>query len=299
MQHQTFAPQTPRQIEARLEHDRKVLTSALNALGARFAPDALWSNGLSLVKENSVSYTHVLDRAIRANPFAVALTAVGLAWLILGRRSPPSTDGLPLPGTHTESVARWEDEGGPVAESLDDTPSPDDGWIAEADRLRACAAELTARIDAASRKTTIPLAQLNVHRADVIAALTQDVRRIMARGLDHLSDDARRLALDGRERIYTAHVQRPAGAVKPIQNRPLSTGAVFMAAGATLATLLPQSPAENDTLGASRDHLFDLVRNALGNERDHCAHAVQRIAQNLLAATVGPETDAESARKST
>jgi hypothetical protein len=295
MQHQTFAPETPRQIEARLEQDRKVLTSALHALGAKFTPDALWSNGLSLVKANSASYTQALDRAIRANPFAVALTAVGLAWLILGRRTSPPTDGLPLPGTHTEAVARWEDEGGPVTESLADTPGPDDGWIAEADRLRARAAELTARIDAASRQSMGLAAQLALHRADVFAALTQDIRRVMIRGLDHLTDDARRLALDGRERTYMAHVQRPAGNAKPIRARPLSSGAVLLAAGATLAALLPQSPAENDAFGAPRDHLFDAVRHALRDERDHLAHAVQRIAQTLLAAPMRRTADAASA----
>jgi hypothetical protein len=295
MQHQTFAPETPRQIEARLEDDRKMLASALNALGAKFTPDALWSNGMSLIKANSASYTHALDRAIRANPFAVALTAVGVAWLVLGRRTSPSTDGIPLPGTHTEAVARWEDEGGPVTENLDDTPGSDAGWIAEADGLRARAAALTARIDAASRKSSAPLAQLAVHRADVMAALTQDVRRVMARGLDHLSGDARRLALDRRERTYTAHAQRPAGAARPIRDRPLSTGVVFVAAGATLAALLPQSPAENDAFGAPRDHLFDALRH----ERDHLAHAVQRIAQTLLAQPFPPETDVVSAQKST
>ncbi len=283
MQHQTFAPETPRQIETRLDNDRKALSSALAALGAKFTPDALWSDGLSLIKSNSGPYTQLLDRAIRANPVAIVLTSVGLAWLILGRRNQPATDATPLPGTHMEAVARWEDEGGPVTETLAETPGSDDAWIADADHLRARAKELIGHIDTASRKNAAPSARLAVHRADVIVALTTDVRRIMARGLDHLTPDARDLAIAGRERTYTARLLPAPSATKALRDTPLTTGVVFAAAGATLAALLPQSSVENDVLGAPRDQLVGSLCLALADERQRLAQSVQRIAQALVA----------------
>ena len=117
MQHQTFAHETPRQIEARLDEDRKALSTALAALGAKFTRNALLSDGLSLIKSNSGPYVQVLDRAIRTNPLAVVLSSIGLVWMILGRRTTLAADSAPLPGTLVEAVARWEDEGGlvPVA----------------------------------------------------------------------------------------------------------------------------------------------------------------------------------------
>jgi hypothetical protein len=282
MQHQTFARETPRQIEARLDDDRKALSSALGALGAKLSLDALWSDGLSLIKSNSGPYTHALDRAIRTNPVAIALTSIGLAWLILGRRTQPTTEAPPLPGTHVEAVARWEDEGGPVTGTSVETPGSDDAWIEDADRLRARAKELISHINTAMRKSAAPLAQLAVHRADVLAALTQDVRRVMARGLEHLSDNARDLAVAGRERNYAAHVQGISASAKPLRVTPLTTGVAFAAAGAILATLLPQSAAENDALGTPRDQLVDSLRHALAEERQRFAQSVQRIAQTLL-----------------
>jgi hypothetical protein len=288
MQHQTFAHETPRQIEARLDDDRKALSSALSALGARLSPDALWSDGLSLIRTNSGPYTHALDRAIRANPVAIALTAVGLAWLILGRRAQPATKAIPLPGTHVAAVARWEDEGGPVTETPAETPSPDNAWIDDADRLRVRARQLIRQIDSAMRNHAAPVEQLAVHRAEVIAALTQDVRRIMARGLDHLPDDARNLAVAGRERRYVAHVQGVGAPARPLRDTPLTTGLAFAAAGAMLAALLPQSAAENDAFGAPRDLVVDVLRAALADERQRLAHSVQRIAQTLLEMTGHP-----------
>ena len=282
MQHQTFAPETPHQIEKRLDDDRKVLSSALSALSAKFTPDALWAGGLSLIKSNSGPYTRAVDHAIRGNPMAVALTAVGLAWLILGRRQHGS-NGIPLPGTHVEAVARWEDEGGPVTETLIETPGTDDVWMQDADRLRRKANALISQIDRALRKKNAPAAELFRHRNDVIVSLAKDVRRVMTRGMEHLTDDARRLALTGRERSYEAHVQKPAVIKAPRRDTPLATGAVYAAAGATLGVLLPRSSVENHAMGAPRDQLIDTVRHALRDERQLLAQSVQRIAQSLLA----------------
>ena len=296
MQHQTFAPETPHQIEKRLDDDRKALSSALSALGAKFTPDALWEGGLSLIKTNSGPYTRAVDHAIRGNPMAVALTAVGLAWLILGRRQHGTGDDIPLPGTHVEAVARWEDEGGPVTETLTETPGTDDLWIGDADRLRNRANALITQIDTALRKNTAPAAELFRHRNDVIVSLTKDVRRVMARGMEHLTDDARGLALSGRERAYQAHVQTPKANPVPRRDMSLTTAAAFAAAGATLAALLPRSAVENHALGAPRDQLVDSVRDALRDERQRLARSVQRIAQSLLADPVAaPATEPSNA----
>lgn len=281
MQHQTFAHETPRQIEARLDEDRKALSTALAALGAKFTRNALWSDGLSLIKSNSGPYVQVLDRAIRANPLAVVVSSIGLVWMVFGRRSSFAADAAPLPGTLVEAVARWEDEGGPVSETLAETPGADDAWIKDADHLRTRATALIRRIDAASRKKAAAEHELAVHRADVFAALTKDVRRIMLRGLDHLSDDARDLALAGRERAYTQHVLAPKPAIAGLHDRPLTTGAAFVLAGAALAALLPQSVAESRALSAPRDHLAETLRDALHDERQRLANTLQKIAQVL------------------
>ena len=281
MQHQTFAHETPRQIEARLDEDRKALSKALAALGAKFTRNALLSDGLSLIKSNSGPYVQVLDRAIRTNPLAVVLSSIGLVWMILGRRTTLAADSAPLPGTLVEAVARWEDEGGPVSETLAETPGADDSGLKDADQLRTRATALIWRIDAASRKNAAPADELAIHRADTFAALTKDVRRVMARGLDHLSDDARDLALVGRERTYTQHVLAPKSATAGLHDRPLTTGAAFVVAGATLAALLPQSIAESRALSAPRDHLAETLRDALQDERQRLANTLQKIAQVL------------------
>ena len=123
MQQQTFvhdttpqsAPRTARQIEDRLDADRRDLTASLTALRDRLSVDALWADGMSLARANVQPYTRAVDAAVRANPAAVALTGIGLAWLILGRRGRPKAGSAIPPGSLHAAVQRWEDEGGPVA----------------------------------------------------------------------------------------------------------------------------------------------------------------------------------------
>ena len=271
--------ETPRQIEAQLDQDRDALATALEALRQRFSLDGLWSDGASLVKANAGPYTRAVDAAVRANPMALALTAVGLAWLILGRRDPPKAVNSSLAGTKFEAEARWEDEGGPVAE----LPETDALWMEEADRLRLRASGLIARINAAVRDNLAPAAELAERRADVVTSLAKEVRRVMARGLESLTGVALDAALAARERAYVMRIAAGNVGAEAVRENPVVAGMALAAAGAAVALLIPQSAFENQVLGAPRDRLVSDVKSALHDERQRVANSVDRFAQALTA----------------
>ncbi|WP_309663733.1 DUF3618 domain-containing protein [Tabrizicola sp.] len=277
MQHHATIPDNPRQIEAQLDQDRDALSAALEALRQRFSPDSLWSDGAALVKANAGPYTQALDAAVRANPVALALTAIGLAWLILGRRSSSASNASPLAGTRFEAEARWEDDGGPVAP----LPETDALWMEEADRLRQRADAIFARITTASRDNLAPSAVLAGHRADVAAALARDIRRVMARGLENLTGSARDAALAARERAYLMRIAAAKAGAEAVRDNPVVAGMALAAAGATVAALLPQSAFENQVLGAPRDRLVGDVKRVLQDERQLLAKSVERVAKAL------------------
>jgi hypothetical protein len=277
MQHQTIAPESPRQIEAQLDHDRDALSKSLEALRQRFSLDSLWSDGASLIKANAGPYTQALDAAVRANPLALSVTAVGLAWLIFGRRSVNDAASSALAGTRFEAEARWEDDGGPVSE----LPETDALWMEEADRLRLRASGMLARINGAVRDNLAPAAELAKNRADVVAALAKDVRRVMARGLDGLTGSARDAALAARERAYTARVMTGKVGAEAVRDNPVVAGMALVAAGAAVAALLPQSAFENQVMGAPRDRLVGEAKRFLKEERQRVANSVSRIAEVL------------------
>ena len=272
-------PESVSVIEARLHQDRSALSASVDALRNRLSFDALWDDAVSLVKSNATPYTQALDTAVRANPTALALTSVGLAWLILGRRTPADPDANALAGTKYEAVSRWEDEGGPVSSP----PARNDDWMDEADRLRDRAAVMITRINAAARDKLAPAHELARSRAEVLAALTQDVRHAMGRGLENLVGTAHTAALATREQAYALHMRaRQAGATR-VRQTPLATGLVLAAVGAGLATLLPRSSIENRLMGAPRDQLVAETRRMMQDERQRLAASVQKVAKTLVA----------------
>lgn len=277
MQHHTDQLETPRQIEAQLDRDRDALTAAFGSLRDRFSLDSLWSDGASLLKTNAVPYTQAVDAAVRANPLALALTAVGVAWLILGRRSQPEIDTSALAGTKFEAEARWEDEGGPVSE----LPETDALWMEEADRLRLRAIGMISRINAAVRDKLAPATDLAKNRDDVVSSLTKDVRRVMGRGLEHMTGTARDEALAARERTYTVRVSAGKVGAEAVRDNPLVMGLALAAAGAAVAALLPQSALENQALAAPRDRVVADAKRILQEERRRVATSVQRLSQAL------------------
>ena len=283
MQQHVNIPDTPRQIEAQLDQDRDDLSKAFAALCDRFSVGNIWSEGASLLKSNAGPYTQALDAAVRANPVALAVSAVGLAWLILGRRNADQATPSPLAGTRFEAEARWEDEGGPVV----DLPDTDAGWMAEADTLRLRASALIEQINRALHDKLAPAATLAKSRADVLQSLTQDVRRVMQRGLEGVSGPALEAALVTRERAYAARLSVAKASVNAVQDHPITVGLACAAAGAALAALLPQSTLENRLLGAPRDRILQDAAHVLHDERRRFAQSVNRVA-NAMISDVAP-----------
>ena len=280
----------------RLERDRADVLRAVSALRDRLSPHSLLKDATGLLTDpsgligrNAGAYTQALDHAIRANPLALAVSAVGLAWLILGRRTKDSTaDPQSLAGTQFEAMTRWEDEGGPVAPPPP-VPVRHDDWMIEADRLRERAAGMFARIDAASRQRGAPLAELAQRRADVMVALTTDIRRVLGRGLDGMADTARHAAQTARERAYERHLHTRQKAAEALHERPLTSAAALVAAGAAVGAMLPRSALENRILGHTRDQIFVEIKHVMRDERQRFAASAQRAAQGLMADLSSPQ----------
>jgi hypothetical protein len=266
-------------IAAQLEQDRSALAASLDALRNRFSWDALLSDGTALLRQNAGPYTDAIDRAVRANPLAVGVAAVGIAWMILGRRD-EGEQAPALAGTRFEAISRWEDEGGPVATAPD--ADADAVWIAETETLRARAAALLGRIEAAARDRLAPAAELAKRRADVLASLARDVARVIGSGLDGVSDGVRAQTIVTRAALYDARTRAADLAAAPVRANPALAGVVLAAAGAGLAMALPQTRMEHRVIGPVRDRVVDAARALVAQERLRLAAAVQGVSHELL-----------------
>lgn len=279
----------PHEIEARLEQDRQDVAQAFSALRDRFSPDSLWQDAADYIGRNAGSYTAAADRLIRGNPMALAVSAVGVAWFILGRKKDGKDAQTPaLAGSKYEAVTRWEDEGGPVKQPPSTAPAHLDDWMVEADRLRDRAGVMLGQINKAARKGGAMAGDLARHRTEVMSALTTDVRRALGRGLEGLSDTARSAALKTREQAYGLHVQARRTSADVLHERPLASAAALAAAGAALGMVLPRSSVEDRYLGRTRDQIVAELSRVFEDERQRIAASAQVATEEMMASLSRP-----------
>lgn len=229
------------QIEAQLDQDRAALASSMASL--RGEMDVNTGDGLGnlRLRARAKAFVDTVGATVAANPVAVGLTAVGIAWLAFGGRR--AGKKVSLAGTTLEAMDRWADDGGPVPEA--------EPWIAEADRIRHRASGLQASISRALRDRTAPEGELTRHREDVLVALTSDVRRALHHGLEGLTQSARETAVAAREAAYIARVNAAEASAQTVRARPFASGAILAVAGAAAAWILPQPQGEVRLLKAA------------------------------------------------
>ncbi|WP_375261133.1 DUF3618 domain-containing protein [Palleronia sp.] len=83
---------TPDEIERELEQNRDGLQNTLSELQDTFSPDAIVRTITDNVGSQGGEFGKSIALAARENPLALAVTGVGLGWLIFGRG--PSTDRI-------------------------------------------------------------------------------------------------------------------------------------------------------------------------------------------------------------
>lgn len=269
-------PETPDKIAVELEKERNDLAGSIDGLRDRLSVDSLIDDVTTFAKAQVGPGLHVLDGAVRSNPMAAVMAGVGLAWLVLGRKSGEGS-GDALAGTKFEAMTRWEDEGGQPAP----LPEPDLGWLDQADQLRDEATRSLSRIDAASRGQFRPAAETARQRAQVLADLAKTTRMAMLRGLDHLATESRDRVLAARERAYGTRISALRQTPQMIEERPLVAGAIALGLGVAVAVVLPRTRTEDRLLGPERDRLMARAQSALQQEGVRAANVATRLADTV------------------
>lgn len=228
----TPADDTPRQIEAGLERDRSALASTLDELTHRASIDYIAREALGMIRINTSDMTRTTERALRDNPVAFGLIGLGLAWLMLGGKDKSA---------HRHRLHA-------------DDPDPD--WHRNMDSLRARARDALARIEDEARSSVNSLqSQVRdyaAERAQVLEDFTRDFRQSLSDGLEHLTDSAREQVIAARQQAYAAWLRAERmvrggtrEVVAVVEDHPVASGAVALAAGAAVGIAVMKAGAED------------------------------------------------------
>ena len=84
----------PDQIEREIEKDREALRRTLDDLQGELSLDGLSRRLTGSVRKNGAEWVEAASYAARANPIALGLTGIGLAWMIFGRGQDTNTEAF-------------------------------------------------------------------------------------------------------------------------------------------------------------------------------------------------------------
>lgn len=271
-----------RKIEADIERTRSRLGSTLDELQERVSVENLAKDALGMVRSNAAAYASSIDSAVRANPVAVALTGIGLAWLIFGGRKA-------TPDPRRSVINRWEDEGGsPAPDFTDEETSDANRWAASIDTLRGKASRLLRGIERDARSQAGDLRDYAAERAEVLSRFTDDMRASLMEGLDGLSDAAKERIVKAREAAYSARLKMERGARaggreagRLVNEHPMVAGGVALVLGAAFAAAMPRTRIEDRTFGAESDRLMRAAADQLREERARVKEAASALVDDL------------------
>ena len=200
----------------------------------------------------------VLDR-IRENPFAAAMAAGSIAWLLFGSRR---SRGYQYSSADRERAMYGSTRGGQafVREARFDFDESPSRYGAERRDWGPTASEDRDWGEATGRMTD---------RAREVAADTGQRMR-------HAASDVRR-----RTRSVTS-------------DSPLATGAIAAAIGLAIGLAIPETERENEILGEARDSMIDRGKDAVRTAAERvqtAAGEVQRVATDALKGIAPSESD--------
>lgn len=203
------AGKSPRQLEHEVDQQRQQLTETMQALEDKFSSRAIYDQTAGYMAEHGREFAENLGNSIKANPLPVALTAVGLMWMMMGQRQPVSYQ------SHTGEgrMERFKEKAGETA-----------------GELKGKAGELKGRASSARERASASGHEIR-NRA---AATGQNLRE----SADHFREGLSRSASSARSSFdYYMHEQ------------PLAVGALGIALGALMGASLPRTEAEHRTMG--------------------------------------------------
>jgi hypothetical protein len=258
---------SPKDIERELEQQREGLADSLDDLKDKVSVETMLREAATQIREHSGEIGHSVTRAVKQNPLGVALTGIGLAWLIFGERRSPS------PRRDDAAAARTTD----ARDSRHDSDAP--SW-----------ARMTAAMGADDSDDS-PAERARDGLKDSATALRDrgaDLRARLSEGTEQLSEEGRARVLAAREKAYEARATLRAGmaetrdkAAELFTEQPLIVGGLALAVGAAIGAALPQTRIEQDHFGDTADELLQEAERIYAEERAKLGAVAQKAAKDM------------------
>lgn len=300
---------SPEEIERQLEKERAGLAEDLDDLRDKFSIDTIVRQTADQIRAHSGDIGASVSRAVKENPLAIAVTGVGLAWLIFGDKSggrsmrdhddhydryrdrrrdnydpyaaqstyyAGSRGSTPATGAARRSAGVQEDDLPAWARSVDHTHhgGEDDthGGPSAKDRLAGASSAARGKMQ---------------ETAGSMQDRAKALRERLSHGTEQLSEEGRARVLAAREKAHhareTAMARMGEGrdrAVDMFEEQPLIAGALALAVGAAIGAALPHTRIEDEYFGETSDELIREAERIFSEESAKLGDALQKTADD-------------------
>jgi hypothetical protein len=257
---------TPDEIEHEIEETRESLKGTIEAIQNTFTPDNLFRALTDNMRSHGGDFGKSVSSAVRENPIALAVTGIGLGWLMFGSGPHASRieDGarrLGSSGSSSDTRDRAYGEDAEIGVGAARGPVPR-GDAPNWDEDRGPSAGQRAR--AGWRNATGEASRRMRAGADGVRGRSAEMSRRLSEGTGHLSEEARARVVEARRQALETSqsarrsLQRGSSEAQDFfEEHPIVVGALAFAVGAAIAGTLPRSRAEDEWFGAESDALYD------------------------------------------
>lgn len=277
---------TPDEIERELEQNREGLRDTLGALQNSFSAESVFRSITTDLGRHGDAWGRSAMDAARGNPLALALTGIGLGWLMFG--SGPSADRIDRAAREAGDFGhrRWSRHEGRDDETRIDPREPVHGasepaWMHDPDPMPAGDPE----VGGVGAATTGTGSEHRRHRVEAMRAR-------LSHGTERMNASARERVIAARERAMRARDQtrRQAGrgaqhGMDFFEDHPLAAGAMAIAAGALIAGTLRHTETEDRYLGGESDKLIADAERIFREESDKAMNVAGAALDEASAAT--------------
>lgn len=295
---------TTNDLQRQAERDRTRIAETVDALRSRMAPGQIVDQAIAYARDHGgAEFVRNLGGQVKANPLPVALIATAIGWLMLGRS--PSSRRISSPPIAPDHI---DPSSGPDGKSLDerfaglardaasqressDTPGASEAFRSARDGVPGAAASVRDKVRSTYRSAADALHRTGDVAHDATSATTtapretaQDVRDYFTEGDDHAAERANHAdwrASHAGARIANGAERAQATIRRVAREQPLVIGAVGLALGAILGTLLPRTRREDAVLGDTSDQFkattADTFRDSLAEAQDAGGRIIDKV----------------------
>ncbi len=298
---------TPEEIEREIEAQRLDLTSNLEDLQNKFSIDTLVRQIGDQFREHGGDLGRSVSNQVKANPIPLALTGIGLAWMMFGNSQRPT----PASGF---SSAEVDDQGSrlsrnrsyrpPLGKGVVHDTSPSwsrdehndrqgyTGRISErAQYAKAKAGEGADAVKSGLSSAASSVADTAASAKSTITSGAQSLQHSVAEAGSRIAEGTESLTEEGRKRVIAARqraveMQRSTmrsvsegadAAVDFYDRQPLVVGAIALAFGAALGGALPRTKVEDDLMGDQSDTLYHEAERIFEEEKSKAVKVAQSV----------------------